>query len=186
MNEPADFVANETAGESRADVVAPAGPCRSAQCPRCQADLSRVHRSAHFCPRCGGSLDANSTMVAPTPSCTKAADSADSVAVNYNLRSVATAWRQLRGAHASLPHVRGFPSDGSVAADSHSLMLLGYANAMYRLGWRYETGLGMGRNTEEALRCYFKAAKLGNSAALARLAPRCVAGDQVVNPSRCD
>jgi TPR repeat protein len=65
---------------------------------------------------------------------------------------------------------------GVMAADIHSEMLLGYANAMYRLGWRYETGLGTGRNVEEAIRCYFKAAKLGNPAALARLAPRCAGG----------
>ena len=59
--------------------------------------------------------------------------------------------------------------------DTHSLMLLGYANAMYRLGRRYERSLGSGRNVEEAIRCYFKAAKLGNGDALARLAPQCTA-----------
>ena len=53
-------------------------------------------------------------------------------------------------------------------------MLAGYANAMFRLGWRYETGHGTPRNTDEAIRCYFKAAKLGNANALARLAPKCM------------
>jgi TPR repeat protein len=56
------------------------------------------------------------------------------------------------------------------AGDTHSL-ILGYANAMFRLGWRYEKGLGASGNAEEAVRCYFKAAKLGNAPALARLTP---------------
>jgi TPR repeat protein len=42
---------------------------------------------------------------------------------------------------------------------------------MFRLGWRYESGVGAGRNEHEAVRCYFKAAKLGNADALARLGP---------------
>jgi TPR repeat protein len=52
--------------------------------------------------------------------------------------------------------------------DTHAL-ILGYANAMFRLGWRYENGEGTSRNAHEAVRCYFKAAKLGNGSALARL-----------------
>jgi len=52
--------------------------------------------------------------------------------------------------------------------DTHAL-ILGYANAMFRLGWRYENGEGTCRNAHEAVRCYFKAAKLGNGSALARL-----------------
>jgi hypothetical protein len=54
--------------------------------------------------------------------------------------------------------------------DTHAL-ILGYANAMFRLGWRYENGHGTCRNSHEAVRCYFKAAKLGNTSALARLTP---------------
>ena len=81
----------------------------------------------------------------------------------------AAAWLKLREKeppHVSTPGVMR-------AADSHSLMLLGYANAMYRLGSRYERALGSERNVDEAIRCYFKAAKLGNADAVARLAPRC-------------
>jgi TPR repeat protein len=52
--------------------------------------------------------------------------------------------------------------------DTHAL-ILGYANAMFRLGWRYENGHGTCRNAHEAVRCYFKAAKLGNTSARARL-----------------
>jgi TPR repeat protein len=40
---------------------------------------------------------------------------------------------------------------------------------MFRLGWRYENAHGSSHNLEEAVRCYFKAAKLGNGPALARL-----------------
>lgn len=50
-------------------------------------------------------------------------------------------------------------------------MLYGYATALFRLGRRYERALGADRNLDEAARCYFKAAKLGNLAGFARLAP---------------
>jgi hypothetical protein len=60
---------------------------------------------------------------------------------------------------------------GHLAADSqtpsveqlHSLMLLGYGNAMLQLGWRYEHGRGVARNAVEAERCYTKSARLGNA-----------------------
>src|SRR5262249_2518823 len=51
----------------------------------------------------------------------------------------------------------------------HSLMLLGYASAMNTLGSKYESGLGVSRNEWEALRCYCKAARLGNEQAQERL-----------------
>ena len=43
-----------------------------------------------------------------------------------------------------------------------SLVLLGYADAMAHLSWRYEQGQGVSRNLTEAERCYAKSAKLGN------------------------
>lgn len=39
-------------------------------------------------------------------------------------------------------------------------ILTGYANALFRLGLRYESALGATRNVEEAARCYDKAARL--------------------------
>jgi TPR repeat protein len=48
-------------------------------------------------------------------------------------------------------------------------MVVGYANAMCRLGWRYEVGPAGTRNPREAARCYFKSARLGNSEARERL-----------------
>ena len=44
-------------------------------------------------------------------------------------------------------------------------IIRGYANAMYRLGMRYEVR----RNEGEAVRCYGKASSLGNKPAAARL-----------------
>jgi len=53
-----------------------------------------------------------------------------------------------------------------------SLVLLGFSNAMFRLGWRYEHGHGVWRNANEADRCYSKSAKLGNPHAQSRLAEK--------------
>jgi TPR repeat protein len=66
-----------------------------------------------------------------------------------------------RGATVGLPE----PVSGSV-------MLQGYASAMHSLGEKYEAGRGVYRNEREAVRCYFKAAKLGNEEAQERLAER--------------
>jgi hypothetical protein len=63
----------------------------------------------------------------------------------------------------------------SPATGAHSLILIGYAAAMTNLGCRYETGFGMPRNEDEAIRCYIKAARLGNSLALERLSSRGIA-----------
>jgi hypothetical protein len=48
-------------------------------------------------------------------------------------------------------------------------IIRGYANAMFRLGLRYEVR----RNDDEALRCYGKASKLGNEDAAARMGELC-------------
>jgi hypothetical protein len=53
---------------------------------------------------------------------------------------------------------------------SHSLMVSGYATAMNKLGVRYEVGHGVARNEDEAIRCFGKAARLGNEDARTRLA----------------
>lgn len=45
------------------------------------------------------------------------------------------------------------------------MIVRGYANAMYRLGARYEVR----HNEAEAVRCYGKASHLGNEPAKARL-----------------
>jgi TPR repeat protein len=48
------------------------------------------------------------------------------------------------------------------------LILLAYGRALFNLGWRYETAIGPRRNVEEAARCYWKAARLGDAAARER------------------
>lgn len=53
--------------------------------------------------------------------------------------------------------------------DFHSDVLVAYASALFRLGWRYERGHGAHRNPAEAIRCYFKSARLGNVNAADRL-----------------
>jgi len=51
---------------------------------------------------------------------------------------------------------------------SAPLILLAYGRALFNLGWRYETAIGSRRNIEEAARCYWKAARLGDAAARER------------------
>ena len=53
-----------------------------------------------------------------------------------------------------------------------SRIISGYANALFRLGAYYENSLSS-RNSNEAIRCYLKSARLGNLEALSRLAPKC-------------
>jgi TPR repeat protein len=71
-------------------------------------------------------------------------------------------------AHASLPPTGSPPV---CSAFQPPLILVAYARALFNLGWRYETAVGSRRNAEEAARCYGKAARLGDAAALARLHP---------------
>lgn len=64
------------------------------------------------------------------------------------------------------------PSDGTVLPDDPyhpPLILLAYAKALFNLGNRYETAVGSRRNLEEAARCYWKAARLGDAAARERV-----------------
>src|SRR5207248_4311348 len=80
-------------------------------------------------------------------------------------------WERLAAQWLRVTAAASSPS-GDEDQRSRSLILLGYANAMYNLGSRYEWGRGPARNPREALRCYVKSARLGNPRALFRLAPR--------------
>jgi hypothetical protein len=53
-----------------------------------------------------------------------------------------------------------------------STIVVGYGIAMNKLGGRYEIGQGVHRNVDEAVRCYGKAARLGNEDAKSRLEQR--------------
>src|SRR3954471_10727081 len=120
-------------------------------CPRCQTDLSHVTSSARYCPRCGLNLCPPSG-VPPVP----VVPLLPSEALSLAARSRVEEWARLRAEsnRLELPALAPTPP---LAAGFRSLIVLGYSNAMYRLGWRYETGNGTGRNPDEAVRCYFKA-----------------------------
>src|SRR5436853_7013855 len=64
----------------------------------------------------------------------------------------------------------------------HSVVIVGYARAMTQLGTRYE----LARNSDEALRCYCKAARLGNSEARSRLITRGIVGAQTAADTSSD
>jgi hypothetical protein len=102
-------------------------------CPVCRTGIERLPPGARFCAACGAKLpprDEEGVLVTP------AAESAWA-GVYEGLR------KELRDAmSASTPVVRG------------------YAQALERLGWRYEHGWGVGRNPGEAERCYTKAERL--------------------------
>jgi TPR repeat protein len=66
---------------------------------------------------------------------------------------------------------RGNVVDDTPTQPGRTAILIGYANALYHLGWRYERGSGTPRNLPEAKRCYTKSARLGNLDAVIRLAP---------------
>lgn len=127
-----------------------------ARCLRCSTDLSRLPQWARYCPRCG--LDTHQGPPAAILSYATAPDGGNDRIIGWeHLRELAAPQA------ATVPHI-------SAIHEPTSIMLTGYSNAMYNLGQRYETGLGAAKNPREAARCYFKAARLGNFWALARLA----------------
>lgn len=133
-----------------------------ARCLRCAADLSRLPEAARYCPRCG--LD---TFAGPPAAVVaRAAELGISGRTSGEWGHVA----ELFGGAA--PPVDPYSVRGPQAA---SVVLQGYANALYNLGRRYERGAGTARNLPEAIRCYQKSARLGNIWALARLAGRWMA-----------
>ena len=60
----------------------------------------------------------------------------------------------------------------SCAGKQRSIILHGFARAMYLLGCRYENSVGKGHNPAEAMRCFSKAAKMGDPAAIEKLKGR--------------
>ena|SRR5438132_6041267 len=120
-------------------------------CPCCQRRLDDLPKAARFCPKCGGEL------LAP-------AGNEPKMTLRERMEQVQALLCEHLGTGTpppSLEHV-------------HSLTLLGYANAMLQLGWRYEHGRGVARNDDEADRYYTKSARLGSVYARARLADKAV------------
>jgi hypothetical protein len=108
-------------------------------CHSCQFDLRSLPIVARYCPRCG--RDVQTKESAPMEGTASQGSFATSRVIEERF---------------SPPQIR-------------SPILRGFAAALYRLGRRYESGLGAGNNPVEAQRCYGKAAKLGNLAAQRRL-----------------
>jgi hypothetical protein len=109
--------------ESVASAILSADDTTSTRCcSRCQADLSRVAMAARFCPRCGLNLGPGAPASLPPPLAPQP--------VLAGPAHTAAAWLRIR--QQARPQV--LPMAGVMAADIHSEMLLGYANAMYRLG----------------------------------------------------
>jgi len=81
------------------------------------------------------------------------------------LADVLGAWLHAVG----LSHLAGMVPGATTESSPVSPIVEGYANAMYKLGRRYESDGALG-NRREALRCYCKSARLGNARALAHLA----------------
>jgi TPR repeat protein len=171
--DPADGQADAEGAGVSLDLLTGLLPKDAAQpaCPRCQTNLAHIAASARYCPRCGLNLCPPSgippvRVVPLLPSDEFARTAHARVADWMRLRE------QLDAEVTTAPRPTLLAPTPPMAPEFRSLIVLGYSNAMYRLGWRYETGNGTGRNPDEAVRCYCKAAKLGNPAALARLAPK--------------
>ena len=88
-----------------------------------------------------------------------------------------------------LAHLRRFvsglyarPQDEVVATGPTTPILVGYGNALFSLGWRYERGAAARRNLPEAIRCYRKSARLGNEDAAVRLGLSPAADDREATP----
>lgn len=180
---PADADRPEVSLDGLAELLPKAaGPAQPA-CPRCQTDLSHVASAARYCPRCGLNLCPPSG-IPPVPVVPLLPSEEFARTANARVEDWIRLREQLDAELAS--RTTGAPTalapTPPISPESRSLIVLGYSNAMYRLGWRYETGNGTARNTDEAVRCYFKAAKLGNPAAVARLAPRCAEDESTPPP----
>jgi len=131
-----------------------------ARCLRCSADLSSLPEWARYCPRCG--LDTHAS-----PPAALRALAADPL---RDIGDMIGQWRHLYELSVPMTQPPAPPAGAPVA--SASQILTGYANAMYNLGRRYDAACGAAGNPREAVRCYFKSARLGNLRALIRLAAR--------------
>lgn len=127
-----------------------------ARCLGCAADLDSLPATARFCPRCGSELGLDRPCGAARG---RGAAEAPAGYMSGRWRRCDALTGEMRGICPGVPL-------------GPSLILEGYANALYKLGRRYETAIGAAHNVREAERCYRKAARLGNFPALSRLAAR--------------
>lgn len=111
------------------------------RCPRCHAGTEHLPPAARFCPRCGVTL---ADRLGPAP------------VIPPPLPRV--------------PPDDPFKGHPGFAVPAPTDIVAGYAEALYQLGLRYEAGVGWKHHPFEAVRCFAKAARLGNAKALERLA----------------
>ena len=116
-------------------------------CAHCAADVTALPVAARFCNRCGSALPSRRVAPASLPP-----------------PPSATAG----GIESQIP---------SPEPTRPPLILLAYAKALVNLGHRYETAIGSQRNLEEAARCYWKAARLGDLTARERFGADSLATD---------
>ena len=107
------------------------------------------------CGGCAADLSALPTQATFCPGCGR------------RLRPARSIWRTTASTVARLWRGKPLPP---VPDGPRAPIVVGYGNALWRLGWRYEHGRGTTRNVPEALRCYRKSAGLGNAEAQSRLA----------------
>ena len=131
----------------------------SPRCNHCDAPLSLLPDAARFCPSCGNKLNVPRQL----PAMGKCEPPVDEVAPPSPGR---TFWLRfpLRIVGTDMNH-----RPEKASQDTRTSILVGYASALFHLGWRYEMGLGASRNRAEAARCYTKAAHMGDASAAARL-----------------
>lgn len=161
--------------DGAAPLTASPSSAAPARCLRCAADLSRLPEEGRYCPRCG--LD---TFSSP-PAALQARLAESSVPGE----SDTLGWKHL--GELTIYSKSTIPPTIAPSPESSSQIVRGYASALYKLGRRYEVSAGT-RNPREAIRCYLKAARLGNMMAFARLATRWIdrcdrAGKEPVVPS---
>jgi TPR repeat protein len=118
-------------------------------CPHCKGSLAGLPKIARFCPRCGKTIAA----FPATTVCQTIRDGLSDLAESMKEDLASTPAKEIAEEETTT-----------------SLTLLGFSNAMFRLGWRYEHGHGVFRNDGEADRCYSKSARLGNVHAKSKLA----------------
>jgi hypothetical protein len=118
-------------------------------------EISLTEQSDWSCPRCHYDLSALPPTLQFCPRC--------------GMNQLEIPLAALAVAPISIPRI---PPAPPAPEHFHSVMIVGYARAMTHLGSRYESGHGVARNSDEALRCFCKAARLGNSEARSRLITR--------------
>lgn len=165
--------AGQASGEPGQSAPPPPLSAVPARCLRCAADLSRLIPFGRYCPHCG--LDTFSSPPAALR------DIAAGEPARFSIHG-RLGWVHLVELAGAVPRPESLPRASDLSPANASQVVNGYANALYGLGRRYETGPQPGRNPREATRCYLKSARLGNVMAFARLASRWLESNDAPEP----